>query len=423
MTISRRRFLELSAVSGLLAVPSLSTSLPLSPSTAPVPPVGAVTATDGVRLGLFPQATGPIEAGIHEVLGGVDWSWLKRGDSVFVKLASNSGEVHPATTSPAAVRAMVRALKDRGAGRVVVGDQSGVASVRLIKDGQRVGSTRALFQKNGLYQAIVDSGAEVHCFEEHGFHDGYVMAALPRPTLSSSASSSSTPSSVWRRQPFIARIVEEVDHIVYLPRLSAHTLCGYTHGHKLAVGFLRDDSRHVMHNDAGTIYEKYTELNYCRQIQQRLRLTVTVAEAVLTEGGPDGGRIALADPRIVLASTHLANHDAVSVGMLTWAKARFAQHAITAGLPFGAWSSLTNLAFVSMVGPTTGLPWTSDDSDIADHAYAAHDFGRGVAEDRGLRYAYELLGGMPSRIAVDVVGTVNDDALAWLQQTLPVQRA
>ena len=231
---------------------------------------------------------------------------------------------------------------------------------------------------------------------------------------------------MWRRQPFIARIVEEVDHIVYLPRLSAHTLCGYTHGHKLAVGFLRDDSRHVMHNDAGTIYEKYTELNYCRQIQQRLRLTVTVAEAVLTDGGPDGGRIALADPRIVLASTHLANHDAVSVGMLTWAKARFAEQAITVGFPFGAWSSLTNLAFVSMVGTTTGLPWTSDDSesaDHADHAYAAHDFGRGVAEDRGLRYAYGLLGGMPPRIAVDVVGAVNDDALAWLQQTLPVQRA
>ena len=250
------------------------------------------------------------------------------------------------------------------------------------------------------------------------------MAALPRQTPSSSSTSSAAtagPPSVWQRQPFIARIVTEVDHIVYLPRLSAHTLCGYTHGHKLAVGFLRDDARHAMHNDAGTIYEKYTELNYCTQIQQRLRLTVTVAEAVITDGGPDGGRIARADPRLVLASRHLANHDAVSVGLLTWAQDRFALQARTVGLPFGAWSSLTNLAFVSTVGISTGLPWTSDDSDRADHAYAAHDFGAGIAADRGLRYAYELLGGMPTRIAVDVVGSVNDDALAWLSRSLPVQ--
>ena len=417
MTVTRRRFLQLSAASGLLAMPGLSSpSSPSSPSPS--------SAADGVRLGFFPQARGPIEAGVDEVLAGVDWSWLKAGDSVFVKLACNSGEVHPATTSPAAVRAMVRALKDRGAGRVVVGDQSGVASVRLIKDGRRSGSTRELFQRNGLYQAIVDSGAEVHCFEEHGFQDGYVMAALPRQTPSSSSTSSAAtagPPSVWQRQPFIARIVTEVDHIVYLPRLSTHTLCGYTHGHKLAVGFLRDDARHAMHNDAGTIYEKYTELNYCTQIQQRLRLTVTVAEAVITDGGPDGGRIARADPRLVLASRHLANHDAVSVGLLTWAQDRFALQARTVGLPFGAWSSLTNLAFVSTVGLSTGLPWTSDDSDRADHAYAAHDFGAGIAADRGLRYAYELLGGMPTRIAVDVVGSVNDDALAWLSRSLPVQ--
>ena len=165
MTVTRRRFLELSAASGLLAMPGLS-----SPSSSPSLSSSSLSSSsssfDGVRLGFFPQARGPIEAGVDEVLAGVDWSWLKPGDSVFVKLACNSGEVHPATTSPAAVRAMVRALKDRGAGRVVVGDQSGVASVRLIKDGRRSGSTRELFQRNGLYQAIVDSGAEVHCFEE-----------------------------------------------------------------------------------------------------------------------------------------------------------------------------------------------------------------------------------------------------------------
>ena len=41
----------------------------------------------------------------------------------------------------------------------------------------------------------------------------------------------------------IARAITEVDHLVYLPRLSSHVLTGYTHGHKIAVGWLRDDPR------------------------------------------------------------------------------------------------------------------------------------------------------------------------------------
>lgn len=372
---------------------------------------------DVVRLGLFPASTGPIEAGVARVLDGVDWSWLRRGDSVFVKLASNSGEVHPATTSPAAVRAMVRALKERGAGRVVVGDQGGVASVRLIEDGRRVGATRELFARNGLLAAIVDSGAEVHCFEERGFKDGYVMATLPKVAGVASA---------WRRQPFIARIVTEVDHIVALPRLSSHLLAGYTHGHKLAVGYLRDDSRHVLHAEAENIYEKYTEVNYSAELAARLRLIVTVAESVLTAGGPDGGQIARAEPRMVVATSHLAHHDVVTVGLLSWAKAHLTTTSQTLGAPYGPWASASNAAFVAGLGTATGLPWTSADRPgIA--FYGAHDFMAGLKDDRCLQHAYKLLGGAPERITLDVVSDRDVGAaagiVAWLEGRTPAKTA
>jgi uncharacterized protein (DUF362 family) len=425
--VSRRRFLELSG-KGLLALPTLpalsaATSCATTPAaTSSVSAAATTSATaaaststllDRVHLGLFGRDDGSLESQIASVLSGLDFSWLSPGDSVMVKVASNSGELHPATTHPTAVSMMVKALLERGAGRVILGEQSGVASVRLIRDGRRVGSSRELMTKNGILGAAVEAGAEVCCFEEHGFHDGYVMARLPRGPHG-------MPSS-WRRAPHIARAITEVDHIVYLPRLSAHTLSGYTHGHKIAIGFLRDDSRHLMHADGERLYEQYTEVNYCEEIRSRLRLTVTVADAVLLDGGPDGGLISLADPRMILASRNLANHDAVSVGLLGWAKANLHHTSLTAGLPFGAWASLTNAGFVSAVGTATGLPWTSDDAEGIS-LYPAHDFLKGGSADRCLAHAYALTGGVPDRIAVDVSGSAaaEDDIVAFVGKTVPL---
>ena len=49
-----------------------------------------------------------------------DFSWLSKGDTVFIKPAVNSGNPYPATTSPLAVAAVVEILREKGAGRVIV---------------------------------------------------------------------------------------------------------------------------------------------------------------------------------------------------------------------------------------------------------------------------------------------------------------
>ena len=366
---------------------------------------------DRVVLGLFPSSrlSTPEEA-VHRTLEQVDLDWLRAGDSVFIKVASNSANTHPATTSPTAVRAMCKALFDRGAGRVVVGDQCGVMSARLARgetQDQRWRSTQSVMESNGLLRAIVDGGAEPHFFDDHGFDAGYFPATLPS-------------GSSWRRPPHIPRIVKEVDHIVYLPRLSSHVLTGYTHGHKIAVGWMRDDTRHEMHSDAGNIYEKYTELNYCDEIASRLRLVVTLAEEVLCEGGPDGGSIACADPRIVLASSHLANHDAVSVGLLTWVQQNLPRTRDTGGVPYGAWATASNTVFLGIVEAQTGIPWTSDGAGLP-LPYWAHDYGGGIESDRALSRAYELLGGVPRGIDVVLAGDEPPPSLrGHLEQLLPV---
>ena len=69
-----------------------------------------------------------------------------------VSVVCNSGNDYPATTDPLAVHAMVTLLKERGAGRVMVGDMSGVQFLRFGKD-RLSGSSRELMTGNGLVGA------------------------------------------------------------------------------------------------------------------------------------------------------------------------------------------------------------------------------------------------------------------------------
>jgi uncharacterized protein (DUF362 family) len=386
--LTRRSFLKGAA---LLAAPLGCAGIPR------VPPRGR----DGVVFGVTPS----IEEGVERALERTGTDWLSAGDSVFVKVACNSRNAHPATTSPDAVRAMVRALFARGAGRVLVGDQSGVMSVRLAANNVRHSSTRNLMEGNGLLRAIEESGAEPFFFDDdpRGYDGGYVAASLPSPRA-------------WpaERPPMIARIVTEVDHIVYLPRLASHCLTGYTHGHKISVGWMRDDTRHQMHFQAGDIYEKYTELNYCTQIADRLRLVLTAVDRVLVDGGPDDGAVALppeGSGAIVVASEHLANHDAVSVQVLHWAKDHLERGKGSAAVPFGPLAPMGNAALLALTPAVSGIPWTSD--SIVPSSYLPHDYAAHANSDRALAHAYALLGGAPTSIEV---GLVSDAPIALVER-------
>ena len=203
-----------------------------------------------------------------------DLKWLSRGDSVFVKVACNSDQVHPAVTSPRAVEALVGLLKDRGAGTVYVGDQAGVEHVRLTRH-SRTGATRELMKRNGLLGAVKRSGATLWCFDDHGW-DGYFKAKLDFENQ-------------WEDGLWLPKIVQQVDHIIYLTRLGTHALAGYTCGIKNAVGWLRDDSRLLYHQRGETFFEKAAEINHAPELRKKLRFTLTLGDSALLDIGPDFG--------------------------------------------------------------------------------------------------------------------------------------
>ena len=323
-----------------------------------------------------------------------DFSWLSQGDVVFIKVASNSPNRYPATTSPLAVRAMVGLLRDKGAGQVIVGDKPGVEHVYQDKKGQR-GSSRDILTRNGLHQAAQDSGAEVHYFDEAGY-DAY-FADCPEHE------------SHWQGALMLPKILNEVDHVVLLPRVSRHVLAGSTLGLKAAVGWLRDDSRLELHRDAKSFQEKTVEINDATVLRQKFRMVLTVATKVQTTFGPDKGFVVEPEPGLVFGSESLLAHDMVALGWLLWNR----EHATPSSQlswyrdPYRFYPGALNRAFV-------GTNWGWQEL-LKSETYPTMPIDS-VRTDPQLSRAAALWGGIPQLNLQDVDGMLPEDIREYLLQ-------
>ena len=230
-----------------------------------------------------------------------DFSWLSKGDAVFIKPALNSGNPYPATTSPEAIGAVVEVLKDRGARRIIVGDMCGIEQVKLSQEGLS-GSSRSLMEASGMARAATTAGAELHFFEESGWHAFY--EDFPAA------------GSHWKQGLMMPHILKEVDHIILMPRCARHVLAGSTLGLKAAVGYWRTDTRLEYHRDASTFQEKTAEGNTVETLLKKQRLVLSAADKILTTFGPDKGLVVEPVIGLVMASESVVAHDMVSLAWL-----------------------------------------------------------------------------------------------------------
>lgn len=308
----RRKFLKAAGITGmgLATLGSFGCS-----SGTPKPEAGALPEAENPSQYRKPEqlavASLPKGAADEEIVGAVrsvaeaatDFSWLSRGDTVFIKPVANSPNMYPATTAPQAVFGVTKLLLEKGAGKVIVGDKPGVLSVFHEKD-DLDGSSREVLTTVGLHQAALDAGAEVHYFDEAGY-DAYSGFHTVNPGH-------------WKGELILPNILNQADHIVLLPRVSRHTLAGTTLGLKAAVGWLRDDSRLEFHRDADSFYDKIAEINDATVLRSKLRLALSVATQVLSTYGPDKGYVTEPDPGLVFASESLIAHDMAALGWLLW---------------------------------------------------------------------------------------------------------
>jgi hypothetical protein len=311
-----------------------------------------------VRVGLHDPTTDSYNA-VWDMCLQLDWSWLQPDQKVFVKVACNSGEKHPAVTSPSAVAAVCDYMrKVRPDVLIYVGDQAGLEWVRRPEKHAAIGSTLELMESNGLLAAIKDAKATPVPLE---FFPGHELAQYDDPKKELLGWGSVPPK--------VSAAAAAVDHIVYLPRLGSHSIAGFSGGLKCAVGWLDENSRFRLHMAGGNFHRCYAEINRCKQISERLRLTLTLAEQTLLDFGPDWGTIypegADGTPTLVIAAQSplqgpeysfqsLVRHDAVAWALFSFIRKRRAERAIP-GFTLGALADhYRNLQPTSLITESIG---------------------------------------------------------------------
>ncbi|MGB5747524.1 MAG: DUF362 domain-containing protein [Desulfobacterales bacterium] len=368
--IDRRQFIKLMAATSGWAIlpPAFSYAAPKAIGYGAEAPV----ALAGVQQG----AEDPFvaEAVKNAAREATDFSWLSRGDSVLIKPALNSGNLYPATTSPVGIGAMIELLREKGAGRVIVCDMSGIEHLKLTPDKLK-GSTRDLMTASGMARVVLEAGGELHFPEEAGW-DGFFADGLAG-------------SSHWKDGLMMPKILREVDHLVLMPRCSRHALLGSSLGMKNAVGYWRTDTRLEYHRDAATIHEKTAEANRLPCLFNKQRLVLTTATKVLTTFGPDDGFVAAPATGLVIASESIVAHDMVSLAWLLENRAMMSDsERESARDPYkGQFRvNLINHVIVSYLG---GVVEASQAQKLVRHDI------RTIWDDRVLNRAYEVFGGIP----------------------------
>jgi uncharacterized protein (DUF362 family) len=327
----------------------------------------------GVERGSSPQTVRSAVRAAAE--SATNFSWLTKGDTVFIKPALNSGNPYPATTNPEAIGAVVEILKDRGARRVLVGDMCGIEHVKLSKEGLS-GSSRSLMEASGMARAATEAGAELHFFEEAGWSAFY--EDLP------------VAGSHWKQGLMMPSILREVDHIILMPRCGRHVLAGSTLGLKAAVGYWRTDTRLEYHRDASTFQEKTAEGNTVNTLLKKQRLVLSAADKILTTFGPDKGFVLQPEIGLVMASESVVAHDMVSLAWLL--ENRLSVPSSEKGGfkdPYGSQLivSAANHWVVSKLG---GLGQALDSERLT-----RNDINT-IWDDRVLSRAYQVFGGVPA---------------------------
>ena len=324
----RRGFMELTGQAALAAA--------LAGAVGPFRAVWAQEA-GAARVAVvgFPNGSnaGTVAGKLAEAIAAVtDLSWLRPGQSVAIKVASNSGKPYPFTTHPGALQALIRMLEGKGAGRVIVADQAGLEwvgppigseemakRVRELWRGFHSGTATGMqvLEMNGLKAAAEGAGAEVRSFDAEADW-------RPHPP---------TPS--WKEGFRIPKLYDEVDHVINFARPAAHVMLGHTTCIKNWYGWLHGQDRLRSHVECeARPIKDWMKLKFkqLKDLPERIaevagafkgktRLNLVASIDTYCDVGPDWGTQPLQSSSI-MASADMLAIDAASAALVAWEKHR-----------------------------------------------------------------------------------------------------
>lgn len=287
---TRRRFL------GHTGAAVAATSLPACDAEPNEDPwADAPTSVAAVGVG------NDIEAAVHraiELAGGL--GAIQAGQTVFIK-PNAVGTVPGAlgfTTSHAVLGAVIRAVKERDPGWIVVGDRSA-----------RLFESSIVFNETGMGAAALAAGADE-------------VYPAPRPVDAPDDYDLTQPDfweETWAEAGGILALkrVLEADHLINVPVAKNHRWAGHSLSMKNLMGCVGDDARDSMHYNQEDPDRLSRDIVILNQLFPPT-LTVIDARTAIVNGGPEGmlSDGVVTEPGLILAGSDRIALDAYGVAML-----------------------------------------------------------------------------------------------------------
>lgn len=226
---------------------------------------------------------------------------IQPGQTVFLK----PNAVHGATygspgivTSNEVLMAVIRAVKERKPGWIIVGDRS-----------WRQGSSTATFQTTGMADAALEAGADE-------------VFPAPKPIEDPAAWVMQQPpgwEETWTDAGGILAMkkILDADHLIELPVLKNHRWAGFSLSMKNLMGAIGDESRDPMHFNEGDPDRLSRDIAILNGIFKPT-LVILDAQMALVNGGPEGilSDKVFTSPQLVLASNDRIAIDAAGASIL-----------------------------------------------------------------------------------------------------------
>jgi uncharacterized protein (DUF362 family) len=213
-----------------------------------------------------------------------------KGKDLFLKPNFNSADPTPGSTHNGTLSALVRRLQAMGAGRITVGDRSGM------------GNTRAVMEQKGIFRMADELGFETVVFDELDA-SGWEMMQVA--------------GSHWQKGFAVACPVLEADGVVQTCCLKTHRYGGhFTMSLKNSVGFVAKWVPGDSYNYMGELHGSPHQRRMIAEVNAAYQPDLIVLDGVeaFVDGGPDRGK--RVEAQVILAASDRVAIDAVGVAIL-----------------------------------------------------------------------------------------------------------
>ncbi len=252
------------------------------PVDAGAPPEDVPPARTPHLVGLGWHETDHVAAArlaLEETLG---LGMISRGQTVYLKVNTNSGDAFPYSTSPEIIRWLVGLLRDIGA-EVFIGDRSFWGDT----------NTQRNFDRNGISDIASELGVPLHVFgsteslASGGRSDRTSVEWMELPTELDQIGARSQ---WWDGTMRIPVMVAQADHIINLPCVKTHFIATFTMAMKNIIGVIhpvdRSRTRNLGAHDGGVRGRLFRQTAYMNKALPTVSMNILDGWNALITGGP-----------------------------------------------------------------------------------------------------------------------------------------